>query len=347
MASLKKPTPQGLIQGASLKKPTPQGLVRAGELGLFKELLPPAQPVLTTRAQQALLDAGQIIQEAPDDAELAFLARQLVQCTLPHANPGEVPRWLRRNGHLSLTIQPGWDTKKDASIGYPYGTIPRLLLFWLNKEAVQTKSRRIELGRSLASFMRQLGLDPSRGGKRSDSHRMKDQMQRLFRARISFDSSVEVAGGEMDRWLDMPVAPKGQLWWDHKQPLQDDLFESWIELGEEFYNAIVASPVPVDMRALKALKRSPLALDLYAWATHKALSVSRKGRPQFIPWASLAQQFGSDYVDHLEFKRKAKVALKKIQIVYPDLKLSNATGGLLVLPASRPAIALKPKNFYE
>lgn len=326
---------------ASSRKAPPQGLVRADAIGLFKDLLPSVVPPPATRAQQALVEAGEAIQDAPDDAELAFLARQLVQCTLPHANPGDVPRWLRRNGHLSLIIQPGWDARKDCSIGYPYGTIPRLLLFWLNKEAVQTKSRRIELGRSLAQFMRQLGLDPSRGGKRSDAHRMKDQMQRLFRARISFDSTAPVPGGELDRWIDMPVAPKGQLWWDHKQPLQDDLFASWIELGEDFYKAIIASPVPVDMRALKALKRSPLALDLYAWATHKALAVSRKGKPQFIPWSLLAVQFGADYRDHLDFKKKAKAALRKIQVVYPGLKLSNATGGVMVLPTSRPAIAAR------
>ena len=318
-----------------------EGLVRVTQIGLFQELLPKIEPLPATRAQQALVEAGQTIFEAPDAAELAYLARQLVQCTLPHADPGDVPRWLRRNGNLSLVIQPGWDTRKDCSFGYPYGTIPRLLLFWLNYEAVKKKTRRIELGKSLSQFMRQLGLDPSRGGKRSDAQRMKEQMQRLFRARISFDSTPVVGGGEMDRWMDMAVAPKGQLWWDHKQPLQDDLFASWIELGEDFFNAIIASPVPVDMRALKALKRSPLALDLYAWATHKAHSVSRKGKPQFIPWSLLAVQFGADYQSHLEFKRKAKAALRKIQVVYPGLKLSEATGGLIVLPTSRPAIAGK------
>lgn len=135
---------------------------------LMKEFAPP------TRSQQKFMDAAEDINQNPDAVELAFMARQLVQCTLPHTNPGDVARWLRRNGNLTLTVQPGWDSKADASIGYPYGTLPRLLLFWLNKEAVQTKSRRIELGRSLAEFMRQLGLDPSRGGTRSDFNRLKD-----------------------------------------------------------------------------------------------------------------------------------------------------------------------------
>ena len=95
------------------------------------------------------------------------------------------------------------------------------------------------------------------------------------------------------------------------------------------------------MRALKALKRSPLALDLYAWATHKSNSVARKGREQFIPWISLSAQFGSDYSNHLDFKRKAKAALRKIEAVYPGLKLRDAMRGIIVLPTSRSAVAPK------
>jgi hypothetical protein len=40
-------------------------------------------------------------------------------------------------------------------------------------------------------------------------------------------------------------------------------------LAEEFYRALINNPVPVDMRALK---QSPLALDLYALATHTSSS---------------------------------------------------------------------------
>ena len=43
-------------------------------------------------------------------------------------------------------------------------------------------------------------------------------------------------------------------------------------LAEEFYRALINNPVPVDMRALRALKQSPLALDLYALATHTSSS---------------------------------------------------------------------------
>ncbi len=63
-----------------------------------------------------LLDAAQEIRSEPDAAEAAFMARQLVQCTLPHANPGNIPLWRRTNGNLTLGIQPGYDLKT--------GTVP-------------------------------------------------------------------------------------------------------------------------------------------------------------------------------------------------------------------------------
>ena len=52
------------------------------------------------------------------------------------------------------------------------------------------------------------------------------------------------------------VASQGEMWWDFKQPAQQDLFASWVELGEKFYEAIIARPVPLDMRTLQALKSS-------------------------------------------------------------------------------------------
>jgi hypothetical protein len=285
-----------------------------------------------------LLNAAEEIRSEPDAAEAAFMARQLVQCTLPHTNPGNVPVWARTNGNLTLGIQQGYDLKSGKPIGYPYGSIPRLLLFWITTEAVQTKIRRLELGKSLSAFMREIGLDPNTGrGKRGDAPRLREQMRRLFAAHISFEQTIDEPNRHGQRWLHMHVAPKGELWWDPKQPLQDNLWGSWIELGEDFFTAITNSPVPVDLRALRALKRSPLALDLYAWAIWRAFTVTKKGKPQFIPWAGLMTQLGTDYAEKKDFKRNAKGALRKVQAVYPGLSLTYEKGGIFIHP-SRPAI---------
>jgi len=58
-------------------------------------------------------------------------------------------------------------------------------------------------------------------------------------------------------------------------PGQDHLFSSWIDLNERFFHAITSAPVPVDMRALRALKRSALALDLYAFVSYRAFVAHR------------------------------------------------------------------------
>jgi hypothetical protein len=245
-----------------------------------------------TRQRSKLLDTAEAIRLDPDKIEAAFIARQLVQATLPHKNPGDdLPEWTRTNGNLTLSIRSGRGkdpkTGERKNIGYPYGTIPRLLLFWITTEATRTKNPRLVLGNSLASFMRQLGLDPSRGGKRSDARRLRDQMQRLFLATISFEQTHEEKGQKGNAWLNMSVAPKGVLWWDERPPEQGALWDSWIQLGEDFYNAITAAPVPVDMRALKVLKRSPLALDLYAWATYSAYRTQKSGQSRSVSWKAL------------------------------------------------------------
>ncbi len=128
----------------------------------------------------------------------------------------------------------------------------------------------MHLGRSLAEFMREVGLSPDTGGgKRGDAKCLHNQMDRLFRSRITFQQTSEDDSRRREAWLNMEVAPRGELWWDTKRPHQGALWQSWIQLGEEFYNALIALPVPVDMRALKALRRSPLALDLYAWVCYR------------------------------------------------------------------------------
>jgi hypothetical protein len=300
--------------------------------------------VTVTPAMEKILQASEAMQGQPEAADIAFIARQLVQATLPHSNPaGSPPEWYRTNGHFTLSIRPGYATDHKTGqrycVGYPYGTIPRLLLFWINTEIVRTHARHIELGHTLASFMRELGLDPSRGGKRSDAYRLRDQMQRLFRSQISFDETRE--NGQ--RWLDMQIAPSAEFWWDVQNPEQGVLWNSWIEVGEKFYQAVLASPVPVDMRALRALRKSPLALDLYGWAVHRAFGVYKKGVPQRITWQQLQGQLGGDYADPKDFKKKAKLALRKISAVYPALRLQDMDGGFILLP-SRPAIPEQPKS---
>ena len=113
-------------------------------------------------------------------------------------------------------------------------------------------------------------------------------------------------------------------------------------LGKDFYEAITATPVPVDMRALRALKKSPLALDLYAWLVYEAFRAHKSETARFETWEQLHARIGGDYADIDNFRKKVKAALAKIRVVYPTLKLGRKQGGIEVLPESFPV--LQPRN---
>jgi hypothetical protein len=299
-----------------------------------------------TQAQRKLLDASALIfGERATGKDAAYIARQLVQATLPHKNPGNIPLWKRTNGNIILAIQAGMNVKTGKSYGYPYGTIPRLLLFWMTTEAIKTKSHRLELGHSLTSFMMDIGLNPNNGGsgaKRSDARRLRDQMEKLFNARITFDTTVEDDSRTGDRRRDMLVSEDKMLWWDTKRPDQSTLWGSWIELGDKFHAAITAAAVPVDVRAIKALKRSALALDLYAWLIYEAYRANKNEKPRFETWEQLNSHFGGEYTHVNNFRSKANAALRKIKAVYPGLKLGKKQGGIEILPES--LTALQPRQ---
>ena len=265
---------------------------------------------------------------AVEAGELAFVARLLAQATLPHSDPGDVAAFTRRNGALEMFVQP------TPGVGVPYGSYPRLVLAWLTTEAVRTKSRRIVLGDSLSSFMRELGIVPT-GGRWGTITRLRDQMHRLFSSRIGVQYG-DAATGHGGR--QMLVTDEYDLWWTPRDPDQAAVFESVVVLSETFFKAVTERPVPVDMRVLRALKRSPLGLDLYTWLTYR---VSYARDPFAVTWAGLHAQFGSDYADVKDFKRKVKRELGKIRLLWPELRFETPRGRLVVYP-SPPHVARLP-----
>ena len=271
-----------------------------------------------------------------NNKEKSFLCRQLIQVTLPHSDPGYIPIWTRRNNNLLLSIKQGYE--KGKPIGYPFGSIPRLLIFWMTKEALRTKNRIISLGDNLTSFMNEIGINPS-SGKRGNNIRLKNQMKRLFRADISLEYDYNIPNLlEGTSWIDMKVAKKGNYWWNLQPSGKTLIWEKWIELDKDFYNAITSYPVPMDLRALKALKNSAMALDLYAWVTWRSFVACKNEKPQNITWRSFNKQLGANYNDLNNLRKKCKLALKKIKIFYPNLKIKEINGGFIILPSSKPSV---------
>jgi hypothetical protein len=280
-----------------------------------------------------------------DEQDIGYLARVFAQTSLPYRDPGPVPAWGRRNGDLSLVIQPG--VSLDArglpcSIGYPYGVIPRLLITWLSTEAVRTKQRELVLGESLADFMRQIGLTPT-GGKTGTITRLRKHMERLFLATL-----VVRYDGHPDRDIGarMGVATQYDLWWSARDPRQPALLPSYVRLSDEFFTEATTRPVPVSIDALRLLRGSALRLDIYSWLTYRMSYLRRRSE---IPWSALRFQFGSQMADtkqgRQQFRRDFERQLAKVLAVYPDANVEVALGGLVLLPSrthvgrgSRPAL---------
>ena len=270
-------------------------------------------------------------EEALQAGTVGFIARTLTQATMPHKATSD-NEFTRQNGHFTLTMM------SPRQVGLPYGSIPRLLVSWVTTEAVRTKSPVLELGPSLSAFMAELGLAPT-GGRWGSITRLRDQMTRLFA------SSVTCIYDDRDKIgiLGIKMVKEARLWWNPKVPDKAPLWKSTLTLGADFFEEIIKNPVPVDMRALKALKRSPLALDIYCWLTYR-LSYLRK--PTEIPWAVLEMQFGADYARTRGFKEAFLHHLRAILMVYPEANVEEGEGGLLLKP-SKPHIAQLPPTLLR
>ena len=132
--------------------------------------------------------------------------------------------------------------------------------------------------------MRALGVYSSSGEKHT---RLRNQMKRLFGCTVSM--IYEDQRGETR--VSSLVADHTEFWWNERKPDEPVLWQSKIELGEKFFNEIINHPVPLNMNTLKALKRSPLGLDLYLWLVYRTFPLRA---PQRITWKLLYCQFGVD-----------------------------------------------------
>ena len=271
------------------------------------------------------------------DPDMGFMARMLALCSLPRTNPGNRLRYVRRNGPFTLVMNAGGLHR------LPFGNFPRLLMAWISTEAVRTGNREIVLGRSLSAFMRKLGINSDSGGKRGEHTRLRNQMKRLFHCTVSLVYEDKNGG---DASVSALIARRTEFWWDPKRPDERTLWDSKIELSEDFFKEIIRNPVPLDMNILKAMKRCALGLDLYLWLNYRTFSLQS---PLRLSWKQLYQQFGTDPAKRQQQANSIQNLpppsilreLKKIKTAWPDLNYETAKGVLILLP-SIPAIPAIP-----
>ena len=242
----------------------------------LRETPPPARRGFTVADQ-----VNQLVGASEADPNLGFMGRTMALCSLPRSNPCNRKEYKRVNGPFTLYMVAGGGNK------LPFGNLPRLLLAWVSTEAVRTQSRELVLGRSLAEFMRTLGIYHNSGGRGGVQTRLRNQMDRLFSASVQLIYEDEHG----KQFIASHIADWGEFWWNERKPDQPSLWESKIELGEKFFNEIINHPVPLNMNTLTALKRSSLGLDLYLWLVYRTFSLRA---PQRLTWKQVYRQFGAD-----------------------------------------------------
>jgi hypothetical protein len=269
--------------------------------------------------------AADIVESPPDQPD--FLHTVLCQVGLPRRATVEL-KFERRNGIASLLVEAGslYSGQKWLQQPLPYGPKPRLALVHISTEAVRTKSRVVDSGRSLHDFMRRLGI----GTNGREYRNFRQQMRALSACRMTL--------GYGNTTVDAKPIEKFSTW----NALEDahNLDEGVIELTTNFYDSLVDSAVPLDPRALACLQGSSLALDIYTWLSHRLHRVSRMTGDR-VTWSNLVDQFGQEYSEIKDFKKTFQKALVQVRAVYPDARLDEVRGGYILLP-SKPPVPPKP-----
>ncbi len=288
---------------------------------------------------------GQDLEDAKHAGALGFMARALVMATMPYKDP-KTDAFTRVNGDFKLRILAGYEG------GIPFGIYPRLLLSWVTTEAVRRQSPVIELGDSLRGFLREvMELRSTSGGSRGTSTRVSEQMKRLFGALITAQYTGDLGNGRTgfklrnvmiadgldiagDDWKLEQGQEDGAALWRPQTQTEAGSWQSTVRLSDNFFQECIDRPIPIDLRAYKALRGSPLAMDVYTWLTYRMSYTERRTRP--IPWASLMLQFGSNFKNDQavrDFKKAFLKALKAVAVVYPQAQVEVKGNGLVLIPS--------------
>lgn len=306
-----------------------------------RDLVPP-KAARTKRDGKIVAVAAKISDELPSGEDMAFMHAIMCQVGLPRSRVGHKNadgKWVdaiefeRQCGGAALSVAAGklWDGKQFVQQPIPYGALPRLMLAWMNTFAVRHKTPEIPVGNSVAEFLRILGKDTS-GGKKGGYTVFRTQMQALSACRITLGFN---AGGKAYTYDGKPI--KQFEAWLNTHDSQATLWPGVVTFSEDYFRTLISHAVPLDVRALSALKGSALAMDAYTMLADRLHRIT--GRPVLLYWANLRNQFGQEYQGKepdKDFKKKFLPALRDALAVYPQAKVKQVTGGLLLMSSPPP-----------
>jgi len=298
--------------------------------------------ILEAKGRRGAIDAGidrALVEVAAtylsdEDSGLGFAYSGWAQCALPHRRlPNDAP-WGIVSERVKLMVEPGRrqaiapdGTQTFEFVGVPFGSHARLILLYLQTEALKTGSREIELGGSMRGWLARVGIEP--GGTTGKS--VRDQAERISRCKLTFD----ITTGERSTGLVQQTIVDKALFIEADEPArQGRLSLETAKLSEGFFDQLQKHSVPLEEAAIKALSNNAPALDVYLWLAYR-LHVLRS--PLLVSWPALKAQFGNGFAKLYHFKNKFPGTVALATAVYPAANVEITGGGVLLKP-SRPPV---------
>jgi hypothetical protein len=229
-----------------------------------------------------------------EDTAIGYLYSGWCQAALPHRRLADTEGWQIQSEHTSLIVEPGMrlgPAGKPIPVGIPYGSRAKLILIYLQTEAIRTQSREIELGRSLRAWLTRLGITVSGPSAAA----VRDQAERISRCRLTF----QIQKGSATGLVNQNIVDEAIFLDEADKSRQGTLFLTTAKLSEGFFSQLTRHPVPLEEAAIKQLSNNSMALDAYAWLAYRLHSLRR---PTLVPWPSLMRQFGGGFGQIKHFK---------------------------------------------
>ena len=280
----------------------------------------------TDRQRKAIQAAAAYLGD--ENADFYFLFSGWALAGLPHRRIPDDKEWRVETDYVTLLVEPGRKALPNGTnphVGVPYGSRARLIMLYLQSEALRTRRREIELGSSLEAWMKKLGITP--GGK--SRKEVREQAERISRCRLTFQMS---RNGRV-ALLNQNILDTAMFVEETSDQRQGNLFLDMARLSEGFFEQLTKHPVPVEESAIQQLNNNSMALDVYCWLAYRLHSLAK---PTQISWTAIRQQFGAGFKKNSHFKPSFADNLELACAVYPDAKLETNEQGLLLYPSPPP-----------
>jgi len=285
-----------------------------------------ARELTVTPVDRRCVEASHLVL-TDEDGTPGYVHAGFAMTALPHKRM-DATEWVRDGADIRLRIDSG-KTHDGTAVGIPFGYVARLILLYLQTEAIKTRSREVELGRSMHGWLKAMGLNS--GGKGYEA--VREQSRRLSLCRLTFyrlgERGEAVLNGGFVREAILPARHEP----GRESNSQLSLWRETVVLDEVFYESLIRHPLPVREAAIRALSGQSMAIDLYIWLAYRLHHLQK---PTRVPWPALYAQFGGGFAQRRQFKAHAREALALALAAYPEARVAEEEHGLTLLPSPPP-----------